>query len=153
MDKSNITDALTIGLLAGYGGQTDFQTITRGGFKLKSSHFEKDNIKYHDEWTSGGGQEIVEVNGQKYTRVYAGGVQPGFPDSSLVIQKLVGFIQKLQDRTRLFSDSDMDDGDWKYRYHILFRDDEFDITVGQEIISLKNQTVFIHCFILAPIST
>lgn len=152
MSKSKITKALTVGLLAGYGGQTDFQTINRGGFDLKSSHFEKDGIRYHDEWTNGGGQEIIEVSGQRYTRVYAGGVQPSFSDSSFVTKKLIGFIQQLQDQTRLFSDAEIIDGDWKYHYQVITRDDEFDITVGQENITFRDETVFVHCFILSPIS-
>lgn len=152
MSKSEIAKALTVGLLAGYGGQTDFQSINRGGFELRSSHFEKDGIRYHDEWTNGGGQEIIEVSGQRYTRVYAGGVQPSFPDSSLVTKKLIGFIQQLQDQTRLFSNAEIVDGDWKYSYQVVTHDDEFDITIGKEIIALNNETVFIHCFILSPIS-
>lgn len=152
MSRSKITRALTLGLLAGYGGQANFQTINRGGFELKSSHFEKDGIRYHDEWTNGGGQEIVEIDGHKYTRVYAGGVQPGFPDTSLVIKKLINFIEHLQDRTRLFSDAQIIDGDWKYDYRVTTRDDKFDITVGEEKISFRDETVFVHCFILSPIS-
>ena len=61
--SSKISQALTQGLLAGYGGKTEFKSVTRGGFKLKSSHYEKDGVVYHDEWTNGGGQEIISVGG------------------------------------------------------------------------------------------
>ena len=147
MDKKKITTALTTGLLAGYGGQSQFSSITRGSFELKSSHFEMGDIVYHDEWTNGGGQEIVKVGNDLFTRVYAGGVLGKSKD---VIQKLIYFIQNLTDQTRLFADCESVDGDWTYHYKII--DSDSDITTGKETIKYKDTTVFVHVFVLSPIS-
>ena len=99
MNKSKISQALTQGLLAGYGGKSNFLKTTRGSFEVSSSHFEINDIVYHDEWTNGGGQEIVKVGNDLFTRVYAGGV---FGESKEVIQKLIYFIQKLTGAKFLF---------------------------------------------------
>lgn len=147
MDKNKISQALTAGLLAGYGGKTEFQQVKRGSFEFKSSHFEDDNVVYHDEWTNGGGQEIVKVDDEMFTRVYAGGVL-GEPKE--VIPKLIFFIQKLANQTRLFSDCQLTDGDWQYQYKII--DSDSGITTGKETIKHQNQLVFIHIFVLSPIN-
>lgn len=148
MNQEKISQALTAGLLAGYGGKTEFQRINRGSFELKSSHFESGNIVYHDEWTNGGGQEIVKVDDEMFTRVYAGGV---LGESKEVIPKLIFFIQKLADQTRLFSDCRSADGDWHYQYKII--DSDSGITTGKETIKYQNRLVFIHVFVLSPIQT
>lgn len=147
MNNQKITQALTSGLLAGYGGKTEFKTINRGGFELKSSHFESGEIVYHDEWTNGGGQEIIKVGDQNFTRVYAGKVLDTSVD---VIPKLIYFIQQLKDKTRLFFDCHLSDGDWQYQYKII--DTESDITSAKETIKYKNKTVFAHYFVLSSIS-
>jgi len=146
MDKNKISQALTAGLLAGYGGKTEFHRVNRGSFELKSSHFEDGDIVYHDEWSNGGGQEIIKVDGEMFTRVYAGGV---LGDSKEVIPKLIFFIQKLSNKTRLFSDCQLTDGDWQYQYKII--DSDSGITTGKETIKFQNQIVFIHIFVLSPI--
>lgn len=147
MDKTKISQALTAGLLAGYGGQAKFLSVARGSFELKSSHFKQGDVIYHDEWTNGGGQEIVQVEKDLFTRVYAGGL---FGESHDIIPKLIYFIQKLKDKTRLFTDCRMTDGDWVYQYEVI--DSQFDITTGKETIKFKNKIVFIHIFVLSPIS-
>lgn len=146
MNKGKISLALTSGLLAGYGGQTEFKSITRGGFELKSSHFENDEIVYHDEWNNGGGQEIISVGGENFTRVYAG---ISTDDSKETIGKLIYFISELKDKTRLFSDCQMSDGDWQYQYKII--DIDSGVTTGKETISFQNKIMFVHVFVLSPV--
>ncbi|MFA6518985.1 MAG: hypothetical protein WCV93_05060 [Candidatus Shapirobacteria bacterium] len=152
MTHTNIAKALTAGLLAGYGGQTEFINVTRGSFPLKSSHYQKDNLVYHDEWNNNGGQEIVKFKDETFTRVYAGGANTKTVSADLIIQKLIYFIKQLGDKTRLFSVAKMSDGDWQYNYQILDQDQDLDITVGKEIITFKDQIVFNHVFVLTPVT-
>lgn len=56
-----ISQALTTGLINGYGGKTQFTKINRGDFELSSSHFQSQEFVYHDEWTNNGGQESLLV--------------------------------------------------------------------------------------------
>lgn len=149
INKQKISQALTTGLLAGYVDKSTFNKITRGGFELTSSHFTEDDIVYHDEWTNGGGQEIVKVEDQIFTRVYAGGA---IGDTKEVIQKLIYFLQNLKDKTRLFENCSQVDGDWEYEYKNLDIQQDLEITTGKETIKYKNKTVFVHCFVLSPIA-
>jgi len=146
MTKNKISQAFTQGLLAGYVGQSKFTKTTRGSFEITSSHYETENIIYHDEWTNGGGQEIVKVGNEMFTRVYAGHT---FTDNQDTIKKLISYIQQLDDKTRLFSDCKFVDGDRQYQYKIL--DTESDIISAKETIKFHNQTVFIHYIVLSPI--
>ena len=53
--------------------------VDRGNFEFNANHFEIEDGIYHDEWCAdraGGGQEIVIVGDETYTRVYAGGTVP-----------------------------------------------------------------------------
>lgn len=149
MNQTKFIKALTEGLLAGYGGKTIFTSVKRSSFELKSSHYEADGIVYHDEWTSGGGQEIVSVDGVQFTRVYAGGA---IGETKEVVGKLMYFIQQLKDKTRLFINCEMSDGDWHYRYQIIDTNLSPEVTVGKETITHQNQIVFIHVFVLSPIT-
>jgi len=150
-NNNDIAQALTKGLLAGYGGQTEFKTVSRGGFSLKSSHYQGKDIVYHDEWTNGGGQEIVKLKNKTFTRVYAGGANDKTVSTDLIIQKLIYFIKNLGLKTRLFSDVQLSDGDWRYSYRILDQNQDLNITVGKEIIIFQNQIVFTHFFVLSPV--
>lgn len=158
MNKKIISQVLTTGLIAGYGGKTDFNKISRGGFDLNSSHFQDRETIYHDEWTKGGGQEIIKVGEESFTRVYAGGVVDEKVLEELnithddVIATLMNKIQKLGEKTRLFNDYPEDlENDWKYEYKILDQDDQIILTTGKETIKYKDQLVFTHVFVLSPI--
>lgn len=148
-------EALTQGLLAGYGGISEFTTVNRGGFELKSSHFESGDVVYHDEWTKRGGQEIVGMGDKLWTRVYAGGVASETILSGLGITKedvighLKSRIQELGDKTRLCKNCFPDKQDeWGYQYEILDQDATIATTTGKETITYKDQTVFVHCFVI-----
>ena len=158
MNKENISQALTAGLVAGYGGKTEFIKKERGGFVVKSSHFQNGEMIYHDEWTKGGGQEIVKIGEESFTRVYAGGVVDKEVLEKLnithddVISSLMNKIQKLGEKTRLFADCPADlENDWNYEYKILDQDDQISVTTGKETIKYKDQLVFSHVFVLSPI--
>jgi len=146
MNKQTVSTALTTGLLAGYGGQSKFEKVVRGSFELTTSHFENSDITYHDEWTNGGGQELVSVGKEMFTRVYAGHT---FTENKEIISKLIYFISQLKDQTRLFSDANLVDGDWQYFYKIIDR--ESDIFAGKETIKFQSKTVFVHYFVISPI--
>jgi len=147
MDKKNVSLALTSGLLAGYGGQTKFTKTTRDTFEITSSRFEDKDIVYHDEWTSGGGQEIVKVGDEMFTRVYAGGA---IGDTSIIIPKLIYFIQELREKTRLFSNCSLVFDDWSYEYRIIDVDKIIDVTTGKKTIYFQGNPVFVHVFVLSP---
>lgn len=158
MNQEKISQALTTGLAAGYGGKTEFNKINRGGFDLKSSHFESKDCVYHDEWTKGGGQEIIRVGEDSFTRVYAGKTADEEVLKRLgithedVIANLVSKIQQLGEKTRLFNDCLTDPkNNWQYEYKILDKDDQISVTTGKETIKYKNQLVFTHVFVLSPI--
>lgn len=158
MNQKTISNALTKGLLAGYNFNSKFQNLKRGSFDLKSSHFEKNRIIYHDEWTGSGGQEIVAINNQKCTRVYAGRVvdqeildKLGISEKDVIVS-LIKRIQELKDKTRLFENcqSETRDG-WGYSYTILDHDKDVDVTTGKEVITYKNTPVFVHVFAISQI--
>jgi hypothetical protein len=156
MNRDNIKKALAKGLVAGYGGETEFKKNIRGTFETMSSHFEKEGVIYHDEWIDGGGQEIVRSEGELFTRVYAGGTISEEKLNNLgtnkeaVINYLISKIKELGDKTRLFSDCPMiSNGDWSYEYKVIDNEEALEITVGKEIIRYKNEIVFIHCFVLS----
>lgn len=156
-----IKHALTIGLLAGYAGETEFREIVRGGVEMKQSHFERDGIIYHDEWLpnrTGGGRELVKIGGQKFTRIYAGGLvgeeslkQLGI-DENDVIGTLINQIKLAGDKTRLDADYENQDEDWKYSYKVKKQIDEVGLLVGKEKITYRDQLVFVHYFLLSPIT-
>jgi len=156
--KKQITDALTKGLLAGNGGKTDFTKLIRGGFELSASHFDDGDIIYHDEWTRNGGQEIVKVGEEIFTRVYAGGclkkeelIKLGLEEKT-VIEKLIGRIKESGDKTRLFENCiAKNKNDWDYEYKILDDDKDIGVITGKEIIRYKNIVVFVHVFVLSPV--
>lgn len=157
MNKQKISQALTTGLISGYGGKTEFTKTIRGGFELDSSHFQNKEFIYHDEWTNNGGQELVKVGDELFTRVYCGGEVDQNILSLLKItdkdisKKLKSSIVNFNDKTRLFSDFESIENDWKYEYKILDNNDEISVTTGKETIYYQNHPVFIHVFVLSPI--
>jgi len=160
MDQK-VKHGLTSGLLAGYAGKTDFKGIFRGGFEMKQSHFTDNEITYHDEWLpnrTGGGQEFVEIGGQKFTRLYAGGLvneqslQELGIDENEVISTLINQIKLAGDKTRLDADYESTDENWKYCYKVKKQIDEVGLLVGREKIKYQGKLVFIHYFLLSPIT-
>lgn len=156
-NKNLFAQALTSGLLAGYGGKSKFDVVNRAGFVLKSSHYQTGQINYHDEWSNGGGQELVKVNGSLFTRVYAGGVVDEDSLKSLnitvpqIIYALKHFITTLTSNTRLFTDCPSQiNGDWSYQYSIIDKSENPQVTIGKETVSFHNQIVFTHAFVLSP---
>jgi len=159
--SQKIDKAITRGLLAGYGGKTKFVSIQRGTFELKSSRFADDGIEYIDQWLpedTGGGQELVRAGGEKFTRLYAGGlVKPerlkelGITGKD-VIQFLIKQISFLGEKTRLFADCHPDTQDnWKYDYQLVESENEVGVSVGKETIKYKNNLVFVYYLLLGEV--
>ncbi|MBU0572212.1 hypothetical protein KKH23_00905 [Patescibacteria group bacterium] len=159
MDKKEM---LTRGLQEGFGGETTRKSVARGGFTLESSHYEtKDGNTYHDEWMAdrvGGGQELVEVDGKRFTRVYAGGTisEEALKDFGLTKKDVISFLKKniLEngDKIRLQGNFQPEaEGDWQYKYNVIDREESIPVTVGKEHIYYKGELVFVHNFIISPI--
>lgn len=149
------------GLLEGYVGKSVRGSVIRAGFDLETSDYSGPEGKYHDEWAAdfnGGGQELVETDsGEKATRVYAGGTLAAEELQKLgltkkdVIGKLVFFVNKLQDGTRLDENAEMADGEWIYTYKVLKSVKEIPLDVGEEEIRYKENLVFVHFHIISPV--
>ena len=161
MTSIEIQNGLTRGLTAGYAGETEFTRIKRASFDLSSSDFQADGIEYHDEWlraSVGGGQELVRVNDQMFTRFYAGGVieedklnNLGITEKT-IIGELVAHILELKDKTRLFSDCRPNaKGDCQYDYKLIDPDANVPVTIAKETISYKGEVVFVHDFLLCAV--
>ena len=152
---------LAKGLLEGYVGKTIQGAVVRAGFSLKTSDYKGLEGEYHDEWAAdfnGGGQELVVAsNGEKATRVYAGGTLAEEELAKLgltkkdVIGKLISFVNQLGDGTRLDENAESEEGKWKYTYQVLKRIKEIPVDLGEEEISYDGKLVFVHYHILSPV--
>jgi hypothetical protein len=104
----------------------------------------------------GGGQELIEVGDERFTRLYAGGTvsleeleKLGLTKKD-VMKYLIEKIQQLGDKTRLLEKCEQDDGDWVYRYGLLDEEERIPVVVGKEVIRYKGELVFVHNFLLCP---
>ena len=159
--NKDIESALTKGLLTGYAGGK-VENVDRGGFSGKASHVTfSDNQVYHDEWFanhSGGGQELVQVGNEMFTRLYAGGTPDEQTLSSLGISTddvgayLKQKITELGETTRLMKNSLPDPDDvWQYEYRITGTYPETNVLTSLESIQYKGTIVHHHAFILCPV--
>ncbi len=157
-----VENALTQGLMEGYAGK-EVKPIIRAGFQGKASHVELPNGDvYHDEWFtpnfSGGGQELIRIGEEQFTRLYAGGTpEPAVLETMGLTPKDVSRylkrkITELGDKTRLFEDcSPEPDDEWQYGYKVTGNDQATKVTTGMESITYQGATVHIHAFILCPL--
>lgn len=161
MTKPSLQSFLSLGLLKGFAGETKFGVIKRANFSLQSSHLEMDGKIYHDEWAAdrtGGGQELVKVDGETYTRVYAGGTislvalkQLGITKKD-ILKFLITSLNTAGAQTRLHENfGPILEGDWSYRYAVIEQNDSIPMTTGREDIRYKGNIVFTHVFIMCPI--
>lgn len=160
---TNAQDILVKGLLAGFAGTSTFGRAIRGEFTLTSSEvpFTEKGSLYIDQWIgkrSGGGQELAQCEDEQITRVYAGGTVSlevltalGIQDSDIMAY-LKEKLMVLSGKTRLSTPVDpIVDGDWEYRYDVLYQMSEISLTIGKEIIMYKSTPVFIHIFLNSPV--
>ena len=159
--ESKVSQALAKGLTAGFAGKSTFEKIVRGKFPMVSSSFIADDIVYLDQWFPGhmgGGQEILEVEGERYTRVYAGGTVEDSVLSPLGISKadvmkcLKKTLLAAADKTRFRDPYRIEDGAWAYQYTPADPDETTGMISGKEIISYKNTPVFVHLFIISSVT-
>ena len=159
-NNNPISELLTKGLQGGFAGGTVLKGINRGSFAIESSHAEIFGGIYHDEWMAsraGGGQELVRIGNKIYTRVYAGGtIQEEELKRLGITEKEVTVFLKSQmikngDKIRLHSNFESEEGDWKYKYQILEKEEKIPMTTGKETIYFKGELVFQHNFILSPV--
>ncbi len=153
---------LSDGLAAGYAGEKKPSSVNRSNFEGKANEFHSpEGGKYHDEWfadDNGGGQELVELNKEKYTRLYGGGVIPveNLEELGLttkdVISRLIASVKELKEKTRLHEECSLElpDG-WNYKYAILKKSKEVPLTIGYESIEYNGREVFAHAHILSPV--
>lgn len=157
--------ALNIGLKASYAGKEKPRTATRRLFPINVYHFEDykkgETIIYHDEYISGGqlgaGQEIVEINDERFTRTYLGGVSAPSTLKQLHVtsQEIYSFlketiVEKIEE-TRLKENCYLQKGDWQYYYKIISNDIDPPTTCGKETIKYKGKIVFVHWVTLCQI--
>lgn len=160
MEKTS-KEILAKGLLEGYVGKSIRGQVDRSGFTLETSDYSGPEGKYHDEWDAnfnGGGQELTEDSkGNKATRVYAGGTPSVEKLQTIgltkkdVIGKLIFFVNKLGDGTRLDQDAELVEGNWAYKYKVLKHLEEIPVDLGEEEIRYEDKLVFVHYHILSPI--
>ena len=159
--KQEIKNILAKGLGEGYAGENIRRKIERSGFPVETSDYKGPEGIYHDEWAAhqnGGGQELVEtLDGEKATRVYAGGSlaeeeleKLGLTEKD-VIWKLVSFVKQLGDKTRLDTNVKRKEGDWSYSYKVMKSVKEIPVDVAEEDIKYKGNLVFIHFHINSPV--
>lgn len=160
--SKRIDELLTDGLLAGYASKNEPATIEKVGFVGKSNDYTNSNTAhYHDEWfgsENGGGQELVDSQDGKGTRLYAGGVI-SLPELEAlgitkadVTARLITSIRTLKDKTRLRSTCFLSLGEgWEYKYDILKTSEEVPLRIGYESISYKEREVFAHGFLISPV--
>ncbi|MCL5125399.1 MAG: hypothetical protein M1511_13065 [Deltaproteobacteria bacterium] len=105
----------------------------------------------------GGGQEVIEIDGKKFTRLYAGGTialeelaELGLTKKD-VIRYLKSKLKELGNRTRLLENCRVEDGDWDYDYFLLDVDSDIPLTTAQEMIRFRGKRFFVHSFLLCPI--
>lgn len=155
-----ISDAFAKGL-AVFSGKSTYGKITRGKFAMVSSSIDDGDISYIDQWFPGhlgGGQEILEVGGQRYTRVYAGGTVDDAILTPLGITKddvmgcLKNSLLEAGEKTRFGQPYVKEDGKWKYMYTPGDPDETTGMITGKEVISYKNTPVFVHFFIISRVS-
>ncbi len=164
MTKEGISKALTEGLVGGYAGKGKISNVERASFLGKASHAElTPGVVYHDEWFVpnhlGGGQELVKVGADMFTRLYGGGTPSPEILTALGItaEEVGGYLKRkiveLGDRTRLFDECRPGpDGEWQYVYEILMRDPNIPVVVSAESITYKETRVHLHPFILSPLA-
>lgn len=159
--ESKVSQALAKGLTAGFAGKSTFEKIVRGKFPMVSSSYAEEGISYIDQWFPGhmgGGQEILEVEGKRYTRVYAGGTVADSVLSPLGISKadvmecLKKTLLAAGEKTRFDEQYLREDGAWKYQYTPADPDETTGMISGKEIISYKNTPVFVHLFIISSLT-
>jgi len=158
--KAKIKKILGVGLSGGYGSN-NYGKIARAGFELDSSDYLGSEGRYHDEWAArqnGGGQELVEdADGEKATRVYAGGSldkealqKLGLTDED-VSTELKFFLKELGAKTRLDEAVELEHGKFMYSYRVIKRVTEIPALVGEEEIRYGNSLVFVHYHINSPV--
>jgi hypothetical protein len=154
-----ISDTFAKGL-AVFSGKSKYGKILRGKFTMAESVVEDADTYYIDEWFPGhfgGGQEVLEVGGQRYTRVYAGGTVEDSIIAPLGITKddvmgsLKNFLMEAGGRTRFDLRYQKDSLDWRYRYVPGEQDETSGMITGKEVITFKHTPVFTHFFIISRV--
>lgn len=157
---NTISDAFTKGL-AVFSGKSTFEKIVRGKFAMVSSTIDDGNVYYIDQWFPGhlgGGQEILEVNGQRYTRVYVGGtiadekLQPLGITKDDVMACLKKSLLIAGAATRFDEAFTLTEGKWKYMYTPGEVDEVVGVMMGKEIITYDGTPVFVHFFLISSVT-
>lgn len=162
MSNSSPETLLTKGLLEGYASSGGGVESQRGGFPIRVIHSESGAGKYHDEYSAevtGAGQEFSDNGEQKYSRSYAGGTIPLEELTKLgitgdtVLAYLVSKVSELGQKTRLHTSIlPPADDRFRYQYEIIEKEPSIPVTVGKESVFYDEVLVFVHYFLLCPIT-
>src|SRR3989344_8956444 len=124
--KEEASKVLTEGLVGGYAGKGKVSNVDRASFSGKSSHSEPTpGSVYHDEWFVpnylGGGQELVKVGEEMFTRLYGGGTPSPekLAELGITVEDVGEYLKRkiveLGDKTRLLEECKPEpDGQWQY---------------------------------------
>lgn len=161
--KEEISKVLTGGLVEGYAGKGNVSNVERATFIGRASHSEPETGSiYHDEWfvpsRLGGGQELVKVGEDMFTRLYGGGTlsPEELAELGITADDVGGYLKRkiveIGDKTRLSEECKPEpDGDWQYIYEILMKDPNIPVVVSAESIVYKGTRVHLHPFIISPL--
>ena len=155
----NIKSAFTQWLITGYANKQCIP-IDRAGNPWVASDVKTEHFHYHDERFYekhlGGGQELVNVDGIRYMRLYAWGtpVEWVLHELNIDTREVNGYLKKkiieLWDTTRLNEDCfPVADGAWKYEYRVQWQ--EWEVVIWYERIFYQDIQVHFHAFIICPI--
>lgn len=115
---------------------------------------------YHDEWAvkkSGGGQELVQVGTDTFTRVYAGGIASAEKLKELklkdadILRFLLMTLHKAGTATRFDQPYQLEENNWRYEYRVVQNDTGIPVVTSREEIFFQNQLVFLHVFLLSAV--
>ncbi|MBU0569896.1 hypothetical protein KKB40_03885 [Patescibacteria group bacterium] len=94
----------------------------------------------------------------KDIRVYAGGTisEQALQDMGLTKNDVMGFLKKqiLENGENIRLNDDFlpeAEGNWRYEYRIIGREEDIPVTMGKESIFFKEELVFVHNFVLSPV--
>ena len=149
----NPKDILDTGLQSGFASQGTYNTVNRAGFQLSATHVVKDGGVYHDEYVTGGGNELARtVDGQAIIRTYAGDTISAEKLNQLGIseEEVLNFLKRIilehANDTRFDQDFELLQGEWQYNYKVTYTSEDPYLITGIETIRYAGQQVFVHAF-------
>lgn len=161
MQNKELGKFANLGLTKCYCGNiNNIRLATVREVQVLTTHFEdySKDATYTDQWVKSkqltGGQEIIKVKKEIFTRLYAGGVVDTKEINELgitpedIYKYLKNTIKENPD-TRLFETvHSKEASNWEYSYNVIRKNNQIPLTIGEETIAYKGNTVFIQAIIM-----